>query len=307
MTYRLPNTIGEITNKDRRSGGMWVKEFSMYMLWFEFLAISPSYELARRYRSGEQLEDTLLPGDFDKVLSVYDDLGDVQKSLFSLWWKAVGLKHFGYQGTPARVNRVGYAIHQTRETPDLSANVNKYFEEDWIEQGRQRTMLFAVPVGLSEAAISRQIKKHLARVKAERRKLVETVSKYPLVGKRNHKDVLMRYLRMVWIRSAMYRKSLWRAGAQAQISQTYSPVLDPNADTLSDELRFDRDMMAIITSRALLRGRMIAENAARGRFPTHEKCPHALAFDFKELRRRIYRRNKWQVREVARLKRTTTS
>jgi hypothetical protein len=307
MTSRLPNTIGELTNKDRRSGGMWVREISMYLLWFEFLAISPSYELARRYRSGEHLEDAVLPGDFDQVLSVYDDLGDVQKSLFRPWWKAVGLKHFGYQGTPPEVSRVGYATQQTRETPDLSADVNRYFEEDWIEQGRQRTMLLAVPVGLSEVAINRQIKKHLARVKAERRTLIEPVSKYPLVGKRHHKDALMRYLRMVWIRSAMYRKSLWRAGAQAQISQTYSPILDPNTDTLSVELRFDRDMMAIITSRALLRGRMIAENAARGHFPTHERCPHALEFDLKELRQRIHRRNKWQDREVARLKRTQTS
>lgn len=303
MTSRYPNTIGDLTIKDRRSG-MWVSEISMYVLWHEFLAISPSYELARRYRSGEQLKDTLLPEDFDKVLSVYDDLGDVQKSLFRLWWRDVGLKHFGYQGMPPEVNRVGYATHQTRETPDLRADVNKYFEEDWIEQGRQRTMLFAVPVGLSEAAINRQIKKHLARVKPERRKLVKPVSKYPLVGKRHHKDALLRYLRMVWIRSAMYRKSLWRAGARAQISQTYSPVLDPMAETLSNELSFDRDMMAIITSRALLRGRMIAENAARGRFPTHERCPTALEFDLKELRQRIDRRNKWQKREIARLNRT---
>lgn len=65
--------------------------------------------------------------------------------------------------------------------------------------------------------------------------------------------------------------------------------------------RYDREMLTIIASRALLRSRMIAENAARGRFPTHEKCETALEFDFKELRQRIRRRNRWQEREIKRL------
>ncbi|MDQ2092314.1 hypothetical protein [Marimonas arenosa] len=303
MRSRLPNTIGELTSKDRRSGGLWVSEIGLYLLWFEFLAISPSYELARRHRSGENIETDILPADFDRVLAVHDDLGDVQKALFRLWWKDVGLKHFGHQGIPPEVTRIGYAKHQVQGTPDLSADVEQFFEEGWVEQGRQRTLLLAIPVGLPEGKINRQIKKQLAKVKAERRKLIEPVVKYPLVGQRHHRDALMRYLRMVWFRSAWHRRSLWRVGAHAKISTTYSPVLDPNTDKISDADRYDREMLTIIASRALLRARMIAENAARGRFPTHEKCPHALEFDFRELRQRIHRRNKWQDKEIARLNR----
>jgi pyruvate/2-oxoglutarate dehydrogenase complex dihydrolipoamide dehydrogenase (E3) component len=70
---------------------------------------------------------------------------------------------------------------------------------------------------------------------------------------------------------------------------------------VSVEDRYDREMLTIIASRALLRSRMIAENAARGRFPTHEKCETASEFDFKELRQRIHRRNKWQEREIKHL------
>ena len=70
---------------------------------------------------------------------------------------------------------------------------------------------------------------------------------------------------------------------------------------VSVEDRYDREMLTIIASRALLRSRMISENAARGRFPTHEKCETALEFDFKELRQRIRQRNKWQEREIKRL------
>lgn len=301
MRMRLPNTIGEFTAQDRRSGGLWVKQISLYLLWFEYLAVSPSYELARRHRSGERLATDLLPADFDRVLSVYDDLGDVQQALFRLWWKDVGLKHFGHQGSPPAVTQVGYAKHHPSDIPDMSSQVARFFEEELVDQGRQRVMLLAVPVGLPEAQINRQIKKQLARVKTERRKLIDPVVKYPLVGQRHHKDALLRYLRMTWLRSAMYRKSLWRAGAQARVSFTYSPVLDPKMPEVSVADRYDREMLTIIASRALLRSRMIAENAARGRFPTHERCEAAMEFDFKELRQRIHRRNKWQEREIKRL------
>ena len=301
MSLRLPNTIGELTAKDRRSGGLWVKQISMYLLWFEYLAVSPSYDLARRHRAGDAIPSDKLPADFDRVLSVYDDLGDVQQALFRLWWKDVGLKHFGHQGSPPAVTRIAYAKHDIRNIPDVSGDVAHYFDEDWVDQGRQRVMLLAVPVGLPEGKINRQIKKQLTRVKADRRKLVEPVVKYPLVGQRHHKDALMRYLRMTWLRSAMYRKSLWRAGAQARVSFTYSPVLDPKSVNIDEADRYDREMLTIIASRALLRSRMIAENAARGRCPTHEKYEPALEFDFKELRQRIHRRNKWQEQEIERL------
>lgn len=300
MRLRLPNTIGELTAKDRRNNGLWVSEISMYLLWMEYLAISPSYELSRRYRAGEQIDPSLLPADFDRVLSVYDDLGNVQRALFRLWWKDVGLKHFGYKGSPPAVGRIGYVPHQTHSTPSLSTELESYFAEEWDEQGRQRVMIFAVPVGMPEGKLMQQIKKQLARVKPERRKLMEPVAKYPLVGKRHHRDALMRYLRMAWLRSAMHKKALWRVGAQAKISETYSPVLDPNMEQVSEADRFDREMLTIIASRALLRARMIAENAARGRFPTHEKCDAALEFDYPQLAKRIQRRNRWSSKEIQR-------
>jgi hypothetical protein len=307
MSLRLPNSIGELTAKDRSNNGFWVSEISRYLLWMEYLAISPSYELARQVREGAKVDPSLLPSDFDQVLSVYDDLGNVQRALFRLWWKDVGLKHFGYKGTQPAVIRIGYTPHQTDSVPNLSSELAGYFEDEWDQQGRQRVMVFAVPVGLPEGKIMQQIKKQLARVKPERRTLLEPVAKYPLVGKRHHRDALMRYLRMAWLRSAMHKKALWRVGAQAKVSETYSPVLDPNMTEVSSADRFDREMLTIIASRALLRARMIAENAARGQFPTHEKCDAALEFDYPQLAKLIHQRNKWSKKEAERLNRQVDS
>ena len=123
MSMLLPNTIGELIAKHRHSGGMWVTDASLYMLWFEFLAISPSYELARRFRAGKSTPADVFPKDFDRVLSVFDDLGDIQKILFRPWWKEFGLLYFGYQGNRPAVTQVAYAPHSKQRIPDHSEKV----------------------------------------------------------------------------------------------------------------------------------------------------------------------------------------
>ncbi len=66
-----------------------------------------------------------------------------------------------------------------------------------------------------------------------------------LVGKRHHKDALLRYIRMAWLRSAMHNKSLWRVGPQAKVSFTYSPVLDPKLEQVSIDDRGVRSAWGI--------------------------------------------------------------
>lgn len=301
MTTRLPDTIADLTKKDEQHDGRWVRKIRTYLLWFEYLSLSPSYELARKVRAGKVVDEGALPADFDHVLSVFDDLGDVQKALFRLWWKDVGLKHFGYHGEPPSVTRVGYARHVVEGAPDLAGALAEYFEDGWVDQGRQGTLLLAIPAGMPETKILKQVKEQLSRLKPASRRLIEPEAKYPLVGKRIHEAVLMRYLRTIFLRSAMIKRTLWQVGAQAEISPTYAPIQYTEMPEGEVPDRYDREMLTIITSRALLRGRMIAENAARGRFPSHESHPHALEFNYRELRGRIHRRNKWQRKEVQRL------
>ena len=38
--------------RDLRKDGLWATKLGFYLMWMEYLAISPSYELARRYRMG---------------------------------------------------------------------------------------------------------------------------------------------------------------------------------------------------------------------------------------------------------------
>lgn len=281
---------------DFRKDGVWATKLGFYLLWMEYLAVSPSYELARRYRADVLTDDerARLPKDFDTVLAVYDDLGDVQRVTFLDWWSLRGLSVFGYEGAKPHVQRIDNL--RSNRNRKAAERVQKFIEDDWTEQGQPNAMLVSIPVGLSKTQITRQLGKLLARYEDERRVLPERRSKYPLVGTRQRKDTLFRYLFVVWVRCAMPRQPLWRVGARAKVSDTYSRELDAGARIARGEQVYDRSVLAVLTSRAWSRGLALAENAARGRFPSYDMPDHAVEPNTHELWDIISSRRRWKKR-----------
>ena len=73
-----PKTVLTVRSSDFRANGRHARMDVLYRHWFEFLRLSPSYQLAHRVRTGERLtaaDKMRLPADFDRVLKVYDDFG----------------------------------------------------------------------------------------------------------------------------------------------------------------------------------------------------------------------------------------
>lgn len=268
------------------------------MLWFEFLSLSPSYELARRYRKGllSKADRTLLPEDFDVVLSVYEDFGDVQRTHFLSWWKERGMELCGHQGKKPRVTEVASLIRKPTGYRPTIEKLEEFIETEWKEQGQQKTMLIAVPIGLSKSQISKQINQRLDKISTKAKKIKPPEPKYGLVGKRHDKEMLFRYMAALHGKAVAPDMELWRIGARMKISETYSPELEYDAKVKPKEATYDRMMLTILTSRALLRGRLIAENAARGIFPSYKKNEHALDIDFGALRKQHISRQRWKKR-----------
>ncbi len=276
-----------------KNDGIWATRVAFYLLWFEYLAISPSYELARKLRSNElsDSEKAQLPKDFSSVLEVYDDLGDVRQQRFKTWWLARGINVFGYLGQKPQVRSIAAISRKPDRHARLAAAASDYLDRHWENEGRQNTLAIAVPIHLTKSQITRQIEKLLSRYTPEQRGLKTKPAKYPLAKKRIDKKSLFRYLKLVWIRAKFPEFTNWRVGALANLSATYSRRLD-GTSLIGDS--DDRERLKILTSRALYRARMIAENAARGTFPSYENCPHALEFDLATLYPRIEERWKWQ-------------
>jgi hypothetical protein len=283
---------------DFRGEGVWATKLGFYLLWMEYLAVSPSYELARRYRAGmlTDAEREKLPEDFDTVLAVYDDLGDMQRVSFLDWWSERGLAVFGYEGSKPSVQRID-TLRSNRHRK-AAERVQEFIEGDWTEQGQPNAMLVSIPVGLSKTQITRQLGKLLSRYEDEQRVLPERRAKYPLLGTRQRKDTLFRYLFVIWVRSAMPRQPLWRVGARARVSDTYSRELDAGARIERGEQVYDRAILAALTSRAWSRGMALAENAARGRFPSYDLPEHAVAPNTYELWDMIAARRRWKKQQA---------
>lgn len=279
---------------DFRGDGVWATKLGFYLLWMEYLAVSPSYELARAYRAGvlTEAQQAKLPADFEDVLAVYDDLGDVQRITFLDWWSERGLTVFGYEGSKPQVRRVD-TLRRSRHRR-AAERVQSFIEKDWTEQGQPNAVLVNIPIGLTKTQITRQLGNLLAKYDAEQRVLPVSHAKYPLVGTRQRKDTLFRYLFVVWVRCALPRQPLWRVGARAKVSDTYSRELDAGARIPRGEQVYDRSVLAVLTSRAWKRGMALAENAARGRFPSYDMPEHAVAPNTHELWDLISGRRRWK-------------
>ena len=268
-----------------------------YELMFEYLRLSPSYELARKFNQEGLTEEEKknLPSDFDKVLKTYDLLGDVQKILFRFWWVERGLKVFGNPYKKPKVHLIT-DIKNGKEiaAKDIQEDINGYLQGSRIEEGLERTLLVALPVGLKRTEYKKQIERILASLEDKSEK--DTHPKIRLHGQRLRAPVLFKGLRLLWFKAAKPKWTAWRLGAHSRFSDSYSKELDVTStrrlDRESTEI-YDRLMMTKITTRALKKYEAIAENAARGKFPCEDPVEQA-NFNYPTLAKRIKNKNKWE-------------
>ncbi len=261
-------------------------------LWFEFLLFSPSYELARKFRAGDIDDDERqrLPSDFQAVLTVFDDLGDIQRLGFDDWWFAKGIRYFGYKGEQPSVLPIEALLPETPDPLDrLSRRAAKYVAGRWHEQGQPASIIISVPTGMPKARAMDQIADILAQAPESRKEITSGPPKYAIHGKKRDLDSLFRYLKCVVCKAYFPEAKLWEIGVEAKLSSTYSDRLAKGLGSVEDQ-----QALKILTSRALSRAITIAENAARGIFPSYIPCVNAVAPDWAELGKIFESRQDWE-------------
>jgi len=291
-----------------RGGDFYTKDWHTrptvgYQLMFEFIRLSPSYELARKYHAEglSAAEKKNLPPDFDLVLTTYELFGDVQRILFRQWWIKIGIKVFGNPFAKPKVHKVVDLNGGQDITSDqIKSEINHYLQDIRRDQGLPGAVIVAIPLGLKKAEVKRQVEKILLQSTAQKQVVKKPVKQ--LEGQRLRPDVLFNGLRLLWFKAAKPQWEDWRLGVFAELSKPYAKVLDINAPrrTTNSLEADDRNIMARTTNRALKKYQFIAENAARGRFPVEDALHHA-DFDYSNLAKRIQRKNTWEKREKARL------
>lgn len=276
----------------QRVGDKWARreDIEWFQLWFQFLRLSQSYELARKCRAGELTGAETLPADFDVVLAVYDDMGDVIAPRFIDWWRDTGIRNFGQKGSKPSPALLGAFRHDRNDKPlaRLNASLDTYITDTWLKQGEPAAIIAAIPMGLSKAQIAKWIAATFAEHGQARQPEKPSEPTYKLFGKKLHRRSVFQYMRVMMVKAANPDMTLWQIGVKAKLSRTFS-----NQEARSQHRTYDqaddRKQLKELTSRALSRGHMIAENAARGVFPLFAKCPHAMPMDWNETYQRSMR------------------
>ena len=265
-----------------------------FQLMFEFLRLSPSYELARKHRTNglRPREMASLPADFDQVLKTYDLIGDVSTEFFRSWWLKRGLEVFGNPYKKPRVHSIctlsaGHAL----DLSQIASPITDFLNNERNEEGLTASLILSVPLSLKRSELLKQISLLIA---ANRTIATESEKKpqLKLVSKRLRANVLFKGLRLLWLKAAKPDWELWRLGAKAELSDSYSKVLDPNAPKKSQTFieKDDRIIMSKITSRYLSKYEAIAENAARGFFPT-DRPVQSSGYDYRLIAKRLQARS----------------
>lgn len=260
-------------------------------LWWEYLQISPSYVLAHRERTGALTEaDHLrLPADFDVVLSVYDNLGPLHEVTFIDWWRDKGATHFGYRGSKPSIHYLGGLAKEFNDPlASLTRKAEDYIKGAWVEQGLQRSAIVSIPLGMPRSRILREIDSLISRFREEDKVIDVAPPTYLILNVKKDYNSLFRYLEVIWTRCAYWPAKLFEVGVIAQLSTAYSLRIAKGEGTAED-----KHALKILTSRAVYRGLMIAENAARGVFPSYSKCQHAVKADWLEMRKALNCRIEW--------------
>jgi hypothetical protein len=275
-----------------------------YQLMFEFLRISPSYELARkaRHQGLTAEEKSLLPKDFELVLKTYDLLGDVNCVLFRSWWLKRGLKAFGNPYSKPKIH--GVSLIQANEDLSLSQlenDIRTNLLDQRRDEGLSASLLISVPLTLKTTDVLRQLKKLLTTRRTDIQQSRQQ-PKITLSGKRLHVNAIFKGLRLLWIRATKPKWELWRLGTYAKFSDSYSNILDPNGPKkiISPIDVDDRRAITKITFRALVKFQFMAENAARGKFPSSDPVEIS-EFEYPLIAKRLAAHAKWVKSEKSKL------
>lgn len=282
------------------------------LLMLEFLRLSPSYALAQQLRESKateaqkrkrilalysagkkvalsNLEAEQVLNDFEGVLKTYDLFGDVSKKSFKEWWQERGLNIYGSPHNKPKVWQIARIEKTEQVEPHFHKVLDQYLIRTRANEGNPISLVVGIPMGMPKSYLLKQVSKLIDMAKVELPTKSQRASR-PLVAKRLRSAPLFIQLHTLMYRARLPESQLWKIGTLAKVSPKHAQVIDLNSTKKTMLLAETKEHMAMLTSRALLKSKYVAENAARGSYPSSKKVtiPN---YDFDEMyeRMRIYR------------------
>ena len=297
------STLPGRTMKDWSTRG--IKGYIMLMV--EFLRISPSYELARQIRykgldkktqnqlitqlyeaEGKTLsaiDKQAVIAEFQSVLATYNEIGDIATMTFDDWWQTRGIYIYGTPFSKPLVKQITRIEKDEDFEPLFYKPYEQYLTKIRSLEGNPTSLILGLPLGIPKADLLRQISKLIDNAKVPLATKSARASK-ALAAKRLRSEPLFIQLRILMAKAQYPDMQLWKVGLWAKVSAKHAKTLDLKESKKKFEDADSKEHLAILTSRAFKNAKQVAENAARGSFPSSKpvRLPH---YDFEDIYSRL--------------------
>lgn len=271
MKERAIRQSWQLHPRDFNQKKLYAKQDWRFQMFFEYLRISPSYQLALATEANKMLLGEQLC-DLERANSVWKtrmDLGNVHEYLYKEWWLEKGLPLFGIHTQKPKVeliHRLSPLSDEDQLIDQANLKLNQFYQGNYTDQGRPDSVLISVPLGQKRTATVKQLKKLLAEIEKEEPAYLPVAS-YVVQNNKMQYRRLLSGLKLMYMRAMYPNEELWRIASRAKISHSHGRInpTDPKKDARNAE---GRKILTIMASRLLRDTLIISENAATGVFPS---------------------------------------
>jgi hypothetical protein len=239
--------------------GMSISPDWRYDLICDYLKASPSYESVHRKLQGQKSPYSQ-PKDYKLVEKVLKDFGAIYKMSETTWWQQIGMQLYGIKAPTAKVKIVG--------------ELNENSESILINKSVHPRLVFEVPLDLTISEVVKQFKQLAKGYDFSESPPKILKPKYQLEKIKLRQKNLQQGLQAL----RMYKKKmpLWQIGNRLDLVP--SKTFDEKLLNSKDAYRYssNKEVMSIAASRLIRNAALIAENAARGRFPNNRPFNEAI-------------------------------
>ena len=276
-----------------------------YRQFFDFLQLSPSYRLAHLI-AASKIDRAARPrsADFAAVEATYAAFGDVSRTSFWDWWVSKAQYQFGVSAAPRAKSLLRVDLRQAVTSEMINATheqLDEFVLVDRPAQGNLATLVLAIPLQNDRKALIKDVAKLIDEAYGKEREQ-SGIAPYHMIRNKVREQTLIKARQVVWGRAARPNAKLYVIGNITNVS----PANWSDPKLKRDKVEGNkRENMEILTSRHLHRAYLLAENAARGKFPSLEPLPPDDArpkFNFVRIQRQLKSYMKYLQGEIELLK-----
>jgi hypothetical protein len=229
-----------------------------HQYFFEYLLISPSYWLAhKKIGLKQKVSKAEEPQDFNAVLSLYKKVGDIYSCGFGEWWDSVGTNLFDLS---LKTNQIWMSIDGSKNRQQLMQDFSSLLDRLELDRKNHHA--------------SKKLKLEVNKIR-----LTSLDQRLKLVHEK-----------AMFSGGQFKKESLWVLGKSVRLGSKWTKHIRLDSKRSSTNAPV-RTYLSILVSKNLKDALTIAENAARGRFPSLSPLPSTCKFDYQMIQQQQFLKN----------------